>query len=69
MSFDTLKKEVELLADGERRKLLAFMVTLEDRGRQGYREELARRIDDRSPGRWSTIEEAERELGLGDRKM
>ena len=68
MSFDTLKKKVESLADGERRKLLAFMVTLEDRGRQDYREELARRIDDHSPERWRTIEEVERELELGEEK-
>jgi len=68
MSFDTLKREVESLADDERRRLLAFMVTLEDRSRADYREELARRIDDRSPERWLTIDRAERELGLDDAK-
>jgi len=68
MSFDTLKREVESLADDERRRLLAFMVTLEDRSRADYREELARRIDDRLPERWLTIDRAERELGLDDAK-
>lgn len=68
MSFDTLKKEVESLAEDERRKLLAFMITLDDRSRPDYRVELARRIDDHSPERWMTIDQAERELGLEDTK-
>ena len=49
MSFDTLKKEVESLADDDRRKLLAYMVALEDRGRDDYRAELVRKIDDATP--------------------
>ena len=68
MSFDTLKKEVESLADGERRKLLAFMVAIEDRGRQDYPGLLARRIDDHAPEHWRTIDEVERELGLDSGK-
>lgn len=31
MSFDALLKEVEALGDDERRKLLRFMITMEDR--------------------------------------
>lgn len=46
LSFDTLKKKVEPLADDDWRKLLAYMVTLEDRGLDDYREKLARKIDD-----------------------
>lgn len=66
MSFDTLKKEVESLADDDRRKLLAYMVALEDRGRDDYRAKLARKIDDASPERWRTLEQCESELGLTD---
>jgi hypothetical protein len=66
MTLDTLIKEVESLADTEGRKLLAFMVALEDRGRGDYQEMLARKIDDVSPGRWLTPEQCERELGLAD---
>jgi hypothetical protein len=53
MSFDTLLKEVESLAESERRKLLAFMVALEDRGSSDYAEKLAGKIDDTTPGRLS----------------
>lgn len=66
MSFDTLKKEVESLAQEERRKLIAYMVVLEDHAQAGYREKLARKIDDRAPERWLTPEQCERELGLAD---
>ena len=66
MSFDTLLKEVESLAESERRKLLAFMVAIEDRGSADYAEKLARKIDDTTPGRWLTPEQCARELGLPD---
>ncbi len=47
-----------------RRKLMAFMIVLEDRGRGDYAAELAHKIDDPAPGRWLTPEQCERELGL-----
>jgi len=64
MSFDTLLKEVESLGEAEQRKLLAYIVTLEDRRQAEYAERLARKIDDATPGRWLTPEQSERELGL-----
>jgi hypothetical protein len=66
MSFDTLKLEVESLPAATRRKLMAFMVALEDQGRAGYAAKLAEKIDDASPGRWLSPEECERKLGLTD---
>ena len=68
MSFDVLMKEVGALGDDERRKLLAYMVALADRDDAAYREKLARKIDDTTPGRWFTPEQIERELGLGSRE-
>jgi hypothetical protein len=68
MSFDVLMKEVGALDDAERRKLLAYMVTLEDHQNAEYREKLARKIDDATPGRWLSPEQLERELGLGGGK-
>jgi len=64
MSFDTLLKEVESLGDDERRKLMAFMVAMEDRASAGYAAKLARKMDDKSPERWLTPEQCARELGL-----
>jgi hypothetical protein len=66
VSIDALKKELRALSAENRRKLVAFMITLEDQGRAGYAAELARRIDERSPERWLTAADCERELGLAD---
>ena len=64
MSIEVLQSEVSALSSEQRRKLMAFMVVLEDRGRADYAAELARKIDDKSPDRWPTPEQCERELGL-----
>lgn len=66
MSFDVLKTRVSSLSSAERRKLMAFMVTLEDQKRENYADELAGRMNDRSPERWLTVEECEQKLGLRD---
>jgi hypothetical protein len=66
MSIDAIKSELRALPAEDRRKLIAFMVALEDERRSEYAAKLAQRIDDPSPGRWLTPEECERELGLSD---
>ena len=69
MSFDTLKSEVQALSADARRKLIAFLVALQDEGREGYAAKLAAKIDDPSPARWLTAEQCEQKLGLsGDSK-
>ena len=64
MSFDMLKTELQALPADARRKLLAFMVALEDQARDGYAARLAAKIDNQSPDRWLTVDECERKLGL-----
>ncbi|HEY1717620.1 MAG TPA: hypothetical protein VGH42_04900 [Verrucomicrobiae bacterium] len=64
MSIELLQSEVSALPAELRRKLMAFMVALEDGSRPDYAAELARKIDDKSPGHWLTPEQCERELGL-----
>lgn len=64
MSIQVLQSEVSALAPEERRKLMAFMVAMEDNSRAEYAASLAQRIDDAAPGRWLTPEQCERELGL-----
>ncbi len=63
MSLDVLMQEVVSLDDSERRRLIAYMIALQEHGRADYREKLARKIDDASPGRWLSLEEVEREMG------
>lgn len=64
MSFDMLKTELQSLPADARRKLLAFMVALEDQARDGYAARLAEKIDNKSPEHWLTADECERKLGL-----
>ena len=66
MSFEVLQTEVRALPADARRKLMAFMVALQDEVREGYAAKLAQKIDDRSPGRWLSAEECERKLGLSN---
>ncbi len=66
MSIEAIQSELRALPVEERRKLMAFLVVLEDEGLADYEAKLAQRIDDRSPARWLTPEQCERELGLSD---
>ena len=68
MSIEAIQKELRGLKPEERRKLMAFLVALDDESRAGYAVELARRIDDRSPEKWLSAEQCERELGLSGDK-
>lgn len=64
MSIEVLQSEVRALPPEERRKLMAFMVAMEDSSHADYAASLAQRIDDASPDRWRTPEQCERELGF-----
>ena len=66
MSIEAIQSELRALPVEERRKLMAFLVVLEDEGRADYAAKIAQRIDDGSPARWLTPEQCERELGLSD---
>jgi hypothetical protein len=66
MSYELLQSEVRALPVEARRKLMAFMVALQDESREGYAAKLGQKIDDRSPERWLSAEECERKLGLAD---
>ena len=64
MSFEALATEVKALSADARRKLMAFMVALQDESREGYPAKLAAKIDDKSPNHWLTPEQCEQKLGL-----
>ena len=66
MSIETIQSELRALSSEERRKLMAFMVVLEDQSRADYAAKLAQKMDDRSPDRWLTPEQCEQELKLND---
>jgi hypothetical protein len=52
-----LKAQVDSLADSERRRLMAYLVAVEDAKVQGHAARMAEKIDDNTPGRWFTLED------------
>jgi len=49
VNIETLRQEAQALPSEERRKLIAFLVSLEDRTEPEYGRAQARKIDDNSP--------------------
>jgi hypothetical protein len=62
VKLDDLQREAERLSPEEQRKLIGFLVTMDIRRDEGYREELRRRLDDQDPAGWISLPEAERRL-------
>jgi hypothetical protein len=62
MKLDELQLEAEPFAPGDPRKLMSFLVALDVRTDEQYRSELTRRLDDRSPERWISLQDAEKRL-------
>ncbi len=62
MKLEELEREAERLKPEEQRKLLSFLVRMDIQRDDAYREELSRRLDDKSPEAWISLQEAERRL-------
>ena len=62
MKLDDVQREAERLSPEEQRKLIGFLVTMDIRRDEDYRAELRRRLDDRDPQGWISLNEAERRL-------
>jgi hypothetical protein len=62
MSIAELKSEVDRLSPEERRQLTAYLVTRDRMLDPEFRQELTSKIDDKSPERWISLEEAEKRL-------
>jgi len=65
MEVGVLKSELAALDSKERREMIAFLLAIEESDNQAYRKELARRIDDKDPNHWVSLDELDRRLGLG----
>lgn len=66
MSFEALKEQVDSLADSERRRLMAYLVAVEDAKVQNHAARMAEKIDDNTPGRWFTLEDIEKRFKLNE---
>lgn len=62
MSIDVLKQELAGLAAAERSQIMACLLALQDEQDDAYWATLARKIDEKDPRRWVTIEELDRRL-------
>ncbi len=66
MDLEALKQQLASLSSDERRRVIAFLVSLHNSEDKEYREEIARRMADNSPGHWLTLEELDARLGLAN---
>jgi hypothetical protein len=64
MSVEVLMHEVASLGPEDRRKLMAYLVTLQDAADPAYKQELARRAEEKDPSRWLSLDELDARLGL-----
>lgn len=62
MSLKELKDGALVLDAESRHELMAFLQTLEDDADEAYRRELARKIDDKNPANWISLEDAKARL-------
>lgn len=63
MSIGAIKSEIAHLPLDERRELAGYIISLNRKNNEAFMRKLAEKIDDKSPDRWVTLEEAERRLG------
>ena len=65
MSFEAIQQEITTWDVENLRKLQALVVSLRLRQDEpDFAEKMARKIDDRTPGNWVTLEEFGQRLGL-----
>ena len=62
MSISEVQSQVEGFSLDERRQLIAFLVSLRHKELEGYREQLAAKIDDKDEANWVSFEEFDRRI-------
>jgi hypothetical protein len=64
MSIEAIKQELANLDETSRHQIMAFLVAMDDLKDPQYRASIARKIDDKDPSHWMTLEELEQRLSL-----
>ena len=64
MSIEALKQELASLGDADRHHIMSYLVSIEEQKDVAYRTEMARKIDDKDPSHWLTLEEFDKRLSL-----
>jgi hypothetical protein len=65
MSVEELKHELANLDAGDRRNIMAYLISIEDQNDPEYLEKMACKIEDKNPAHWITLEELEKKFSLG----
>jgi hypothetical protein len=65
MEVGVLKSELVALESKARRQMIALLLTSEEKDNQEYRQELGRRLDDKDPTHWISLDELDRRPGTG----
>jgi cytochrome oxidase Cu insertion factor (SCO1/SenC/PrrC family) len=66
MTIATLKKALKTLTPQERRRMMAYLITLDDQDNTTYRRRLADKIDSRDPAQWVDLDDLPPRLGLAE---
>lgn len=66
MDTAILMHELAALDTDSRRRMIAYLLSLDTEGNLAYRQKLSDKIDNRDPARWTSGEELNRKLGLED---
>jgi transcription elongation GreA/GreB family factor len=69
MSIDAIKQELANLNVEHRNEIVAYLLAIDDQKSAEYRTALTRKVDDRNPDHWLTLEELDRRLSLGDKDV
>ena len=66
MSIEALKEELAGLNVERRNEIVAYLLSIDDQDNAEYLASLTRKIDDRNPAHWLTVEEMDRRLSIQD---
>lgn len=68
MSMAELMRELAGLPQKRQNELAAYLLHLRLQHDEKWRKEMGRRIDDKNPANWVSLEDLEKSLGKGKRK-
>ena len=63
MTLVEVEKEANRLTDAEQRQLISHLISQRVQRNAPYKQELTRRLSDKDPSRWISLDDAETRLG------
>ncbi len=66
MTLQAIKDEIGTLPQRQRRELVTYLVSLEDKARRARAKRMAEKINDNDPSYWLALEDVEDRLGIND---